>query len=213
MKDSGHAQVPRAAASSSGLPCGPSSGGFDVAGSVGARVVPAGSLGTVRSIRDLVRHQIVAEMATFGAVGAVCLVTDLVLFNVLTFGVGLLPEIAKGLTMVVTGTMAFVGHRSVTFRHRQGRGVVHEVPVFVAVTLLSLAAGLAPLWLAREVLGLTGPIWLNVANLIGIGLGAGARYLAYRHLVWATPRPAEAEPEGAALETAGNGEARLSSEG
>jgi putative flippase GtrA len=149
-----------------------------------------GTLWTMISPRHL-QHGLVAELATFGLVGGVCLVTDVVLFNVLTFGVGLLPELAKGLTMLVTGTMAFLGHRTVTFRHRQGRGVVHEVPLFALVTVLSLVAGLGPLWLVRSVLGLGGLLWLNAANLLGIALGSAMRYLAYRHVVWARPRAAE----------------------
>lgn len=146
----------------------------------------------------LLRSGRLREVVAFGLVGGVCLATDVVLFNVLAFAAGLLPELAKGLTMLVTGTLAFLGHRYVTFRHRQGRGVAHEVPLFAIVTGLSLAAGLGPIWLARAVMGLNGALWLNAANLVGIALGAGARYLAYRHVVWGTPRA----PEGQRAETA-----------
>lgn len=148
---------------------------------------PTGNLDPMRTLRRLRQHRLFAELTTFGLVGGLCFVTDVVLFNVLAFGVGLLPELAKAITMGVTATMAFVGHKNVTFRHRRGRGLRHEVPVFAAVTGLSLLAGLGPLWLARHV-GLDGPVWLNLANLVGIALGAGVRYIAYRRVVWGEPR-------------------------
>lgn len=151
--------------------------------------------------RRLLQHRLFAELATFGLVGGLCLVTDIVLFNVLAFGVGMLPELAKAITMAVTAAMAFVGHKTVTFRHRRGRGLRHEVPMFTAVTVLSLVAGLGPLWLVRQADGMGGPIWLNAANLVGIALGTVVRYVAYRKVVWARPhaegsaggRPATAE--------------------
>lgn len=73
--------------------------------------------------------------------------------------------------------------------------------MFTAVTVLSLVAGLGPLWLVRQADGMGGPIWLNVANLVGIALGTVVRYVAYRKVVWARPqvessaggRPATAE--------------------
>jgi putative flippase GtrA len=135
-------------------------------------------------VARLLRHRLTAELATFGLVGGVCLVTDIVLFNVLAFGVGVAPVLAKAVTMLVTGTMAFIGHRTVTFRHRQGAGLGREAVLFAAVTAASLVAGLAPIWLVRSGLGHSGPLWLNAANLVGIALGSGVRYLAYRHVVW-----------------------------
>jgi putative flippase GtrA len=135
-------------------------------------------------VARVLRHRLTAELATFGLVGGVCLVTDIVLFNVLAFGVGIAPVLAKAVTMLVTGTMAFIGHRTVTFRHRQGAGLGREAVLFAAVTAASLVAGLAPIWLVRSGLGHSGPLWLNAANLVGIALGSGVRYLAYRHVVW-----------------------------
>ena len=149
-------------------------------------------------VARVLRHRLTAELATFGLVGGICLVTDIVLFNVLAFGVGVTPVLAKAVTMLVTGTMAFIGHRTVTFRHRQGAGLGREVVLFTAVTAASLVCGLAPIWLVRSGLDHTGPIWLNAANLVGIALGSGVRYLAYRHVVWGedptTDPPAAATP-------------------
>ena len=148
-------------------------------------------------VARVLRHRLTAELATFGLVGGICLVTDIVLFNVLAFGVGIAPVLAKAVTMLVTGTMAFIGHRKVTFRHRQGAGLGREVVLFTAVTAASLVCGLAPIWLVRSGLDHTGPIWLNAANLVGIALGAGVRYLAYRHVVWGEDATTDAQPAAA----------------
>jgi len=151
----------------------------------------------VQIVRRLLRHRLVAELAAFGVVGGLCLATDIILFNVLVFGAGMAPVPAKALTMVVTGTMAFVGHRHVTFRHRRRLGISWEAPLFVAVTALSLVAGLAPLWLTRNVANLDGPLWLNAANLVGIAIGTVLRYVAYRHIVWTDSAVPIAESEAA----------------
>jgi len=135
-------------------------------------------------VARVLRHRLTAELATFGLVGGICLVTDIVLFNVLAFGLGVNPVLAKAVTMLVTGTMAFIGHRKVTFRHRKGAGLGREVVLFTTVTAASLVCGLAPIWLVRSGLDHTGPLWLNAANLVGIALGSVVRYLAYRHVVW-----------------------------
>ena len=142
-------------------------------------------------------------MAAFGAIGVVCLVSDILLFNLLAFGMGLPLLLAKSIGMVITGTMAYLGHRHVTFRHRIGGGHGREIPVFAAVTLASVALSLLPIYAVRE-LGSTSVIWLNVANLTGIALGTITRYVAYRTLVWSDT------PESSLV--ASGGRARLGDE-
>jgi putative flippase GtrA len=130
------------------------------------------------------RQRLHAEIAAFGVVGAICLISDIVLFNLFAFGMGMPPVVAKSIGLVITGVMAFFGHRHVTFRHRTGGGVGREVPVFVGVTVATVALSLLPLVVARHMLGITSVFWLNVANLLGIALGTVARYVAYRGVVW-----------------------------
>jgi putative flippase GtrA len=125
-----------------------------------------------------------AEFAAFGIIGGICLVSDIVLFNLFAFELGMPPVLAKGIDMVITGAMAFFGHRYVTFRHRSGGGVRREVPVFVAVTLVSVALGLLPLIAVRHLFGISSIFWLNTANLLGVALGTAARYVSYRGIVW-----------------------------
>jgi putative flippase GtrA len=150
----------------------------------------------VRLLSQPVWKRLVAELAAFGVIGAVCLASDILLFNLLAFGLGLHLLVAKSIGMVITGTMAYVGHRHVTFRHRTGGGHSRDIPVFVLVTLATVALSLFPIYLARELAGSTSVFWLNIANLTGIALGTVTRYVAYRTLVWSDTGGEPAAPSG-----------------
>lgn len=141
-------------------------------------------------------RRIGAELAAFGVIGAVCLVSDILLFNLLAFGLDLPLLVAKCIGMIITGTMAFLGHRHVTFRHREPASRSREVPMFVLVTLVTVALSLLPLYVVRHMAGATSPFWLNVANLSGIALGTIARYVAYRTMVWSDVRLPDATASG-----------------
>jgi putative flippase GtrA len=136
----------------------------------------------------LLRQRLAMELTAFGVIGAVCLVSDIVLFNVFTFGAGMSPVAAKSVGMVITGTMAFFGHRHVTFRHHRGdQSYRREVTLFVVATLLTVLLSLLPLFVAKNVVQTHDVVLLNGANLLGIALGTLVRYLAYRNVVWAAP--------------------------
>jgi putative flippase GtrA len=131
-----------------------------------------------------IRQRLLTELATFGVVGALCLLADITLFNLFVFGLGIPVLPAKGVGLVITGTMAFLGHRNVTFRHRHGGGNSREITLFVVITLLTIGLSLLPLYMARHLVGTTSVFWLNIANLTGIALATMARFLAYRNVVW-----------------------------
>ncbi|MDQ1747452.1 MAG: hypothetical protein QOD07_1715 [Frankiaceae bacterium] len=164
---------------------------------------------------QLLRQRLAVELTAFGAIGAICLVSDIVLFNVFTFGAGLSPVAAKSVGMVITGTMAFFGHRHVTFRHHRGDQTYRrEITTFVVATLLTVLLSLLPLFVVKNMMHTHDVVLLNGANLLGIALGTLARYLAYRHVVWAAAPavdlgsgagPAGVVDEAVAGEHAGSG--------
>jgi len=157
----------------------------------------AGRFIGVRRAVLLLKRLLRAEFAVFGSVGAACLIGDVVFFNVFAFQVGMTPVVAKCVSMVITGAMAFFGHRHLTFRGRAGGGYRREVPMFVLVTLATVFLSLLPLYAARHLAGFTSVLWLNIANLVGIALGTAVRYGAYRGLVWSRTE-AVAGPDGVA---------------
>lgn len=136
-------------------------------------------------VSQLLKHALLAELAVFGVVGIVCLVADIVLFNAFVFGIGMNPVVGKALGLVITGVMAFYGHRHITFRSRRRRARVRrEVGRFFAATAATVLLSLLPLFIARHVAGVTSVVGLNIANIVGIAMGTAVRYLAYRYLVW-----------------------------
>jgi len=126
----------------------------------------------------------------FGMVGAVCLIGDIGLFNLFAFRVGMSPLVAKIVTMLITGTIAFFGHRHLTFRGRGTTAYQRQVSMFTVVTVATVVLSLLPLFVARHVVGTSSVLWLNVANLFGIALGTAVRYTGYRELVWTGERSA-----------------------
>jgi putative flippase GtrA len=140
-----------------------------------------------------------AELAVFGMVGAVCLLGDIAFFNIFAFSLGMSPLVAKSVSMLITGTIAFFGHRHLTFRGRGTSAYRRQVSMFVVVTLVTVVLSLLPLWVVRHIVGTSSVLWLNLANLLGIALGTAARYAAYRELVWTGERaPSTSSRAGAA---------------
>jgi putative flippase GtrA len=165
------------------LRCADSSGEDRLHG--GWRPARSGYSAWVAPLKQLIKRALIAELTVFGFVGVACLVADIVLFNVFVFGVGMGPVPGKAIGLVITGAMAFFGHRHFTFRHRRLPGRVHhEVGRFVVATGATILLSLLPVYAARHVVGVTSVLGLNIANVVGIALGTAVRYLAYRYVVW-----------------------------
>lgn len=139
--------------------------------------------------RQLVR--LAREFAKFGTVGAAGMVIDLGLFNLLVFGGGRVlaehPLPARTLSIAAATVVTYLGNRFWTWRHTERRGMHREYALFFVLNGIGLGINLSVLWLATEALGATGPIWTNLANLTGIGLGTLFRFWSYRRFVFRAP--------------------------
>jgi putative flippase GtrA len=142
---------------------------------------------------------LVAEFAKFGVVGAVCTVIDIGLFNVFHLTVGMDPLWAKTSSVAIATTCSYFGNRHWSFRHRARNGFGREYVrffLFFVLNALGLLPALGALAVAKYVLHLTGPLALNLAgNVVGMGLGTGFRFWAYRRWVFladASPSPVDA---------------------
>ncbi|SOC52505.1 GtrA family protein [Ornithinimicrobium cerasi] len=136
---------------------------------------------------------LVRELAKFGTVGAVAFVVDLVLYNVLVFGVpglgdGVLHDHPLTGKVVATSTatvVSWLGNRLWTFRHRLSEPMAHEFGLFVLFNAVGLAIALACLAFSRYVLGLDSQLADNISgNGIGLVLGTLFRFWAYRTFVF-----------------------------
>lgn len=137
-------------------------------------------VGGLRAKYDVVAR----EAAKFGAVGAVNTVLDIAVLNLLVFGVGLAPLRSKVLSTVVAATSSYCMNRYWTFRHRERQDVRREYLLFFGLNAVGLALNLLVLGGVHYGLGHDGALALNLANVVGVGLGTVFRFWSYRRFVW-----------------------------
>lgn len=126
------------------------------------------------------------ELARYGTVGVVALVVDVGSFNILRSSEVLgHPILAKTASVFLATSVAFIGHRLWTFRHRRSSNIHREYVLFWIFSGVGLALALACLGFSHYLLGMTSAVADNVsANMIGLGLGTAFRYWTYKRFVF-----------------------------
>lgn len=128
------------------------------------------------------------EVIKFGAVGGLAFVVDLGIFNLLHGDGASLehkPLTAKVISVVVATTVAWLGNRFWTFRHRRRASARREAVLFFVFNAAGLAIALSCLGLSHYVLGLRSLLADNIsANGVGLVLGTLFRFWAYRRFVF-----------------------------
>ena len=140
-------------------------------------------------------EHLVAELARFGMVGSVAAVVDIAGSNVLRFGVGLGPLTSKTLSVAVAATLAFLGNRFWTWRHRARQNLAKEYFLYFVLNAVGLLIALLVVGFTTYVLGLDGPWAYNIsANVVGLGLGTLFRFWSYKRWVFLPPELPEVDP-------------------
>lgn len=131
------------------------------------------------------------ELARFGTVGAFAFVIDVGLFNLLRAGVlSDSPLTAKGISVIMATTFAFLANRNWTYRDRARTGYRRESVLFFATNAAALVISWACLATSHYLLGLDSQLADNISgNIIGVGLGTLFRFWVYR--TWVFPEDAE----------------------
>jgi putative flippase GtrA len=144
---------------------------------------------------------LIGQFARFGAIGAIGLVIDAGLFNLLRLTVFDTNQVHSGAVWakVISTSVAIIfnwlGNRYWTFRNERRRHPVREGIEFVAVSLGGLIIGLGCLWLSHYVLGFTSLLADNIAsNVVGLALGTIFRFALYRLWVFSPSRATVAIP-------------------
>jgi putative flippase GtrA len=148
----------------------------------------------VRSLHARVEH-LLHELAKFGVVGAIAFVVDVGTFNLLRNG-AMDDKVltAKVVSTVLATTVAFIGNRQWTFRHRERAGLRREYVLFFVLNGLGLAISLSFLALSHYVLGFTSPLADNIsANIVGMAFATIFRFWSYRRYVFTAPAPIAAK--------------------
>lgn len=140
-----------------------------------------------------------SEVAKFGTVGLIAFVIDAGLFNILRAGVlADSPLTAKGISVVVATTFAYIANRHWTYADRPRTGARRETILFFATNGAALLISWTCLALTHYLLGFQSQFADNIsANIIGVGLGTLFRFWAYRTFVF--PEAAESDPQAAPL--------------
>ncbi|MDF2574402.1 MAG: hypothetical protein K0S05_1314 [Agromyces sp.] len=135
--------------------------------------------------------------ARFLTVGAISTVIEIAVFNLLYLVFGWDVVAAKIVASLVALVNAYFGNREWTFRHRDRRGRVAEIVLFIVVNLFCTALGAAIVWggveAAELVLDRTaGPFIVNGVNLVSIAIVVLVRFWLYHSVVFrGAPRESE----------------------
>ncbi len=140
---------------------------------------------------------LVHEMGKFGVVGGVAFVVDFLILNeLLDRGVESLT--AKTISTVVAASIAFVGNRFWTWRHRERSNLGREYGLYFFFNAVGLGIGLAVLALSHYGLGSVWPVfqskWADIiaAQLVGTACGTLFRFWSYRRFVFVATAAAPA---------------------
>lgn len=125
----------------------------------------------------------------FLVVGAVSTLIEVGVFNLLVYVWGWDVVAAKIVASLVALVNAYIGNREWTFRHRDRRGRVSEVVLFLATNAACTALGAALVWVGVEaatgILGRApGAIAVNAVNLTSIVIVVLLRFVLYHGVVF-----------------------------
>lgn len=142
---------------------------------------------------------LIHELGKFGVVGGIAFIADLALFNLAVGLWGMEELLAKTLATVVAATVAFVGNRFWTWRHRERSGMAREYSLYFFFNAVGLGIGLSCLAISHYGLGSVWPTVFQTliadniaANLVGTVLGTLFRFWSYRRFVFVGPAAQDA---------------------
>ncbi|WP_210480562.1 GtrA family protein [Naasia sp. SYSU D00948] len=138
----------------------------------------------------------------FLIVGATSTVLELATFNLFLLVFGWDAVSAKVVSSLIALVNAYLGNREWAFRHRQGRGRMLELMLFLAVNALCTAIGagiVAAGAVTLESFGYLSALLLNLVNIVSIGVVVLVRFALYHFVVFRAPAvTAASETVGAA---------------
>lgn len=153
-------------------------------------------------------RRLIAQLARFGAVGAVGFVVDTAVFNLLRATVLAPDEVhsgpfwAKVVSTIVAIFVNWMGNRYWTFREQRRATATREGIEFVVVSLGGMVIALATLGVSHYAMGLTSVVADNIANIVGLVLGTVFRFWLYKVWVYHPERTAAPVPEPVRTEVA-----------
>ncbi len=139
------------------------------------------------SVPPLVRARLLLrDLTKFLVVGGVCSSLDLLVANLLHFGVGVGPTTSKATATALATLVSYLGNRWWALSHRVDEDTGHRrnLIVFTAINVVGLAITLVPVDVAHYVFGLTSATAFNVSSVLGTAAATVFRFWAYRRYVF-----------------------------
>jgi putative flippase GtrA len=150
--------------------------------------------GLLRALINRFGH-LLRELGKFGTVGGIAFVVDFAFFNLAIGAFDMERLSAKTLSTVAAATVAFIGNRFWTWRHRPRSSMAREYALYFLFNAVGLGIGLACLAISHYGLG---SIWPGVfrtlladniaANVVGTVLGTLFRFWSYRRFVFGSQK-------------------------
>lgn len=131
---------------------------------------------------------LVHELSKFGVVGAIAYVVDTVVFVLLLQVMETL--VAGALATAVAATVAFLGNRFWTWRHRARTGLAREYVLYFTFNAIGLLIVLVVLGISHYGLGAIWPAFQSsladvvAKNVVGLALATSFRFWSYRRFVF-----------------------------
>jgi putative flippase GtrA len=151
--------------------------------------------GLVRGLWLRFEH-LIRELGKFGVIGGVAFVVDTIAFNLFLHALG--PVGAKVCSTVISASVAFIGNRFWTWRHRPRAGLRREYLMYFGFNVVGLLIGLSCLWLSHYGLGHFWPSVFHTrladnlaGQIVGTAFGTLFRFWAYRRFVFPEIRDPE----------------------
>ncbi|VXB72330.1 Putative flippase GtrA (Transmembrane translocase of bactoprenol-linked glucose) [Microbacterium sp. 8M] len=125
----------------------------------------------------------------FLIVGGISTLIEVGAFNLFVYAFGWDLVVAKVGASLVALINAYFGNREWAFRHRDRRGRVAEIVLFLGVNLVCTLLGAGLVWLGAEAVEVLtghapGPALVNIVNLGSIAVIVVVRFLLYHYVVF-----------------------------
>ncbi|MFG3139852.1 GtrA family protein [Streptomyces sp. NPDC048211] len=136
--------------------------------------------GALRARLDLLAR----EVAKFGVVGAVGLVVNIAVSNLLWRYTDI-PTVRAGLMATFVAILCnYVGFRYWTYRDRDKSGRTRELTLFLLFSAVGAVIETGVLYAATYGFGWNSPVQSNVFKILGIGIATMFRFWSYRTWVF-----------------------------
>lgn len=148
----------------------------------------------IRALYRRFAHRI-AEVAKFGFVGGAVAIVDIGGNSLLHIVLGVGPLTSTVIATFVATSLAFLGNRYWTWRHRDRTGLAREYFLFFVMNGIALLIRILCTGFTVYTLKLDSPLAYTIStNVVGVGLGTLFRFWAYRKWVFLPPTDPPIDP-------------------